>query len=129
MTDNQIICNLYIIIRCFLKRSTNYPHPPPPGPHSNCTSAGKFSFLLLFITELSWMKHIKSICAKVRKKFGNALRDNQGLKLYTSLVWPHLKHASPSCLEPQQEYIWISQLLNLMLDARYRMCKAMELCL
>ena len=62
-----------------------------------------FKYLgLLFTSDLSWMQHIESICAKARRLLGLLYRrfyqqsqPETLLRLYTSLVRPHLEYASP----------------------------------
>ena len=62
-----------------------------------------FKYLgLLFTSDLSWTQHIESICAKARRLLGLLYRrfyqqsqPETLLRLYISLVRPHLEYASP----------------------------------
>ena len=57
---------------------------------------------LLLTSELSWSSHIHNICAKARKLLGliymcyyQHAESNTLFQIYTALVRPHLKYASP----------------------------------
>ena len=79
--------------------------PPPVFTISNLQleEVESFKYLgLLFTTDLSWTTHITSICAKAKQILGMLYRQfyqqsqpGTLLKLYTSLVRPHLEYASP----------------------------------
>jgi len=77
--------------------------PPPVFTISNLQleEVESFKYLgLLFTTDLSWTTHITSICAKAKqilamlyRQFYQQSQSGTLLKLYTSLVRPHLEYA------------------------------------
>ena len=79
--------------------------PPPVFTISNrqLEEVESFKYLgLLFTADLSWTTHITSICAKAKQILGMLYRQfyqqsqpGTLLKLYISLVRPHLEYASP----------------------------------
>jgi len=76
--------------------------PPPVFTISNLQLESLKYLGLLFTMDLSWTTHITSIYAKTKQILGMLYRQfyqqsqlGTLLKLYTSLVRPHLEYASP----------------------------------
>ena len=99
LTFNASKCK-YMVISC---RKQGYCHPPDLLLDDSCLErVESFKYLgILLSLDLSWSKHIESLCTKARKLLGLHYRRFYKhaeppalLQLYLSLVRPHLEYAS-----------------------------------
>ena len=85
------------------KRNLGLPYPTLSIRDSPLENVDSFKYLGVEISnDLSWSKHIKSICTKARKLLGLLYRkyyrvahQSTLLRLYLSIIRPHLEYASP----------------------------------
>ena len=100
MTFNATKCKRMTISR---KRNRHTPAPPLSLNGSTLEDVPMFKYLGILITsDLSWSQHIQDMCSKARKLIGLIYRryyqyadSNTLLRLYTSLVRPHVEYAAP----------------------------------
>ena len=133
-------CRMMVISR---KRSNLIPSPPLYLNGSQLDQVKSYKYLGVTITSnLSWLPHITSLCNKTRRLVGMVYRkfyqhsDSRTLlKLYLSIIRPHIEYASPvwdpyhkteiEAIESVQKFAlkmclksWSSNYEQLLLEAR-----------
>ena len=97
MTFNATKCKHMTISR---KRNRHTPAPPLSLNGSTLEDVPTFKYLGILITsDLSWSQHIQDMCSKARnliyRRYYQYADSNTLLRLYTSLVRPHVEYAAP----------------------------------
>ena len=100
MQFNSAKCKFMLVSR---RRNNTTPSPPMCLNGSPLESVPTFKYLgVLLSSDLTWSKHVQSICSRARQLIGLLYRRyyqysdcNTLLQLYLSLVRPHTEYAAP----------------------------------
>ena len=102
MQFNSAKCKFMLVSR---RRNNTTPSPPMCLNGSPLESVPTFKYFgVLLSSDLTWSKHVQSICSRARKLIGLLYRQyyqysdcNTLLQLYLSLLRPHTEYAAPVC--------------------------------